>query len=144
MTTAARPATGRFVLAWLTAPPVGIVALAAALGLLLVLQGELEAGELATSVIRASGFLLLFGAPGAYLMELLIGLPSYGWLRRRGGIRPGPVLLIAGLTGALAFTLQWALVWGGGSAAGLALELLFGAVGGMVAGLWFWLVAFQR
>jgi hypothetical protein len=45
-------------------------------------------------------YVLLFGAPPAYLAMLIVGLPAYFLITRRGALKAWHVFVLGGLTGA--------------------------------------------
>jgi hypothetical protein len=87
-------------------------------------------------------FFLFFGAPVAYGLTALVAWPTYGALRRRRW-RPhlGPIIIGAGLLGAVALPLVWALFWGSLERLGFLSSL--GAVAGVAAGALFWFIGLR-
>ena len=123
--------------AGLTAPLVGIVVAAAIVPISDRSSGEAWA-RTATEIGRGFVFFAMFGAPGAYLLEVLLGRAAYLWMQRRGAITVGP-LLVAGVVGGILATLLPSVLMGAGFSFGpLA---IVGAAGGLAAAVWFWLVS---
>lgn len=131
---------GRFVAALATAPVIGIGALTVGTGLVLAAEGEY--GVEPAGFVHAFRFLLLFGAPAAYLAELIVALPLFRFLSRRRLLRPLPVIAAAALVGGLVFTLTWSAFWGAWKLDFTAGGMALGAWAGCVGGVWFWIVAF--
>ncbi len=134
----------RLVVAAITAPILGIATLAIAASLVAAAASEVSLQETVDGTPLAFGFLLLFGLPGAYLLEAIIGIPGYLWLRRSTPIQLLPVCVLAGVGGALAFAISWQVFWASGSVLGFAQSLVLGLPGGIVAGAWFWFVALKQ
>jgi hypothetical protein len=133
---------GRLGLAWLTTPLVAILALTGIASGYAVMSGELRLREWLGASGHALFFLTLFGAPIAYLIELLIGFPTYVLMRRHGGVRLAGVLGASVFAGMLGLAL---LVIGRSWQSGDTAAVIIGGGGcGSVAGLWFWWVAFAR
>jgi hypothetical protein len=131
---------GRFVAALVTAPVVGIAALTLGAGLVLAAAGEY--GVAPAGFVHAFRFLLLFGAPAAYLAEVVVALPLFRYLNRRRLLRPLRVIGAAALVGGLVFTLTWSAFWGAWRLDFAASGMALGAWAGCVGGAWFWMVAF--
>ena len=126
----------RLFLAWLTAPMVGIVALSVGMGIAGFLTGEEDALLAWTAV--GSQWLFFFGAPAAYGLELLVGLPTYRRLQRAERLRPRYVLPIAAALGLVALPVSWAFLFGTLSLGELLFTAPLGAAGGFIGGAWFW------
>jgi hypothetical protein len=120
----------RTLIAVLTAPVAGVLL---AWGILRLLAGSPGPGWL--------GFFLLFAVPVAYLLEAAVGIPLYRWMRRRNGVRALPVILSATAAGILAVLVPFAFIAEGLTAETLGLSFLFGGIGGLATGAWFWLVS---
>jgi hypothetical protein len=131
----------RLAWAWIAAPMAGILTVwlvVCAVGLPLYHPATLLAGL----GIMGRGLLvsLVFGIPVAYAAEAIIGIPAVHLLESRHWLRWPPLIAIAAVTGALAFTGAEALFlgewsWVSGS--------LVGGLGGGVAGAFLWLVGLR-
>jgi len=130
----------RLLLAGVTAPIVGILSLIP----LLMLWARVPPQDILGDALSAAGFLLGFGALGAYTLEVWIGIPAYRWLKRTGRLRLSSVTATAAFAGSLAFAGPLFLASDTPTLGYVALILVLGAVGGAVAGAWFWLVAFGK
>ena len=132
-----QPIDPRIPIACVTAPLVGILAVVAIS--YLPLWGSRNEEGFAFTL----GVFLLVGSPGAYLLEALIGTPVYRWMQRRNSITVGPVLLAGAVAGSLAYVIPPSLMafaeagvqWGE-----LGIPALTGAIGGLAAAGWFWLI----
>lgn len=128
------------ILAALVAPLVAVLVVYA-VGLLTFLILGAESVPLGAP-LHVAFFTFLFGAPIAYVVEGMVGIPAYRWFQARGRFSAAPIVLIGTVTGAVGVPLIWAAFWG---RAGLGWShALFGAVAGGTAALVFWLVAFGR
>ena len=132
----------RLIVAALLAPLIAIATVALLMSTYLAGGG----GTGWTDVPRYAGWfsfvLILFGAPSAYLLEGLIGVPAFFWLSATGRLRAPWVVLFAAAAGALAFPLQWAIAFGGWRLGDILLTTAFGATGGSVGGIAFWGIAY--
>jgi hypothetical protein len=129
-------------IAGLTAPFIGITAGFVVLGLWTKDPGD-SFGRAMPYFTSWLGGLLLFGVPVAYVLEAALGIPLYRWMHRRKAITAGPVLLTATAAGLLAVLLPLTFLGGDWSLETIQLSL-FGAVGGLVTGVWFWAVSGWR
>jgi hypothetical protein len=128
----------RLVTAMLTAPPVGTVLAFVSIVVLLDLTEDLGSRGLA-QLFRD---FMMFGSAVAYLVGGVVGIPAYRALRRRHRLGLGSIVLVAALSGVLAFLPV--LVGFTGSPRAFGGTTALGAVSGACAGAWFWLVAFGR
>ena len=135
------PEQARIPIAGLTAPIVGITVAA-------VVTSVPPLGEpTAESFTFKLGVLLLVGSPGAYVLEWAVGTPVYRWMRRRNAITLAPVLLAGSGAGILAWILPQALMTLGESGwewTEFGMASIVGAIGGLAAAAWFWLVYWWR
>jgi hypothetical protein len=128
----------RMVTAALTAPTVGTVLAFVSVVVLLDLTGDLGPRGIA----RFFGDFMMYGLAAAYLVGAAVGIPAYVALRRRHRLGFRSVVLVATLSGVLAFLPALAGFTGSPGAFGGTMAL--GAVSGACAGAWFWLLAFGR
>ncbi len=123
------------VIAGLTAPIVGIT-VAAVITSVPPLGGPTAEGF----TFKLSVFLVV-GTPGAYLLEAAFGTLVYRWMQRRNAITLAPVVLAGAAAGILAWLLPPSLMapgeWEWGE---LGITSIVGAIGGVAAAAWFWLV----
>jgi hypothetical protein len=126
------------VAAALTAPPVATVLAFVSIVVLLDLAGDLGSRGIA----RFFGDFMMYGSAVAYLAGALVGIPGYLTLRRRHRLGLRSVILVAALSGVVAFLPVLRVVTGSAGAFGAIMAV--GAVIGACAGAWFWLVAFGR
>ena len=125
----------RLILAGILAPLIGIAALAV---LLTALLSRTRSGAgLVRATFDGGFYLLFFGAPVAYVVELAVGLPTYLYLRARGRLTVLRITGAATLIGAELF-----LVASGAVASTAPRDWLvaacLGALAGAMAGLAFW------
>jgi hypothetical protein len=85
---------------------------------------------------------LLFGAPVAYSVAAIAGLPLVRWLQRRGQLRLATLITLGASAGAIAFGACWAVIWS------MRLPefpiVLVGAAAGSLAALVFWIIAVRQ
>ena len=99
----------------------------------------LPAGAAAFSL----SLVLLFGAPVAYVVAGVAGLPLVLWLQRRGQLRLPLLLAVGAGAGAVAFGVCWAVIWGGIKLPDLPVAVI-GAAAGCLAALVFWIIAVRQ
>lgn len=127
----------RLILASLTAPVVGIAVMVGLMSLTTVVGGRFTISEAVAGTRYALFYFLLFGLPVAYLVEAVVGIPAYRWLKRWDRLCLLPVTAVATTVGFLG--VGW---WGCGSASDLFLTCVLGIAMGAACGVSFWLVAF--
>jgi hypothetical protein len=127
----------RLIVAGLVAPPIGIAALAALIAALLT-PNRPGAGVV-QSAFDGGFYLLFFGAPIAYVLELAVGLPAYNYLRARSRLSLLMVTGVAAVMGVVLLLLASGAVTSGAPRDWLVAAGL-GAVAGTVSGLTFWAV----
>jgi hypothetical protein len=130
----------RTVAAFVLAPPAGLIAVVIAAQFVRPPAAE-HAWVGSAGWIGGRAVYVLLGVTGAYLVEIVLGVPLYQWLSHRG--RPSLRRMVAAgaVLGSLSLTIP-AAVWFGN----WGLELLLkagglGAVGGVAAVLGFWIVS---
>lgn len=131
----------RLAWAWAAAPLAGIVTVwvvICAVGFVLYRPATLLAGLGVVGAVLVVS--LLFGVPVAYAAEAIIGIPAVRLLESRHWLRLAPLIAIAAITGALAFTGAAALLlgewdWVSGG--------LVGGFAGAAAGACLWLVGLR-
>jgi hypothetical protein len=132
----------RVIAAAILSPLVGILALALIMGAGAALLNYGPWSEAVPGMLHASFFLALFGAPGAYLLEALVGVPAYSWLTHRGRLRPVWVIACGACAGTISFGVPFAAAFGVRQPTEVLALFLLGAAGGAVGGATFWLIAF--
>ena len=91
------------------------------------------------AVEEGTFYFLVVGWPLAFLTTLFIGAPLFAVLEARKRAVRSTVLLTAAVLGSVGFMIVWAVFENGFS--GALQSSLAGAVGGLVGGACFWLIA---
>jgi hypothetical protein len=132
----------RLILAALLAPLIAILAVVLLIAALVAGIGGLAWSEVPQGAASLSVFFLLFGAPGAYLLEGVVGVPAYYWLTATGRFRLSWVVLCATGAGAIAFSIPWAFAFSNWRPLDFLAYVAIGAAGGAVGGVAFWAIAY--
>ena len=138
------PVSGATLLAGIFAPVAGIMVTGLAMSFAFELPSEMVRVDAPfwSRLGHVLFFLLVYGLPGAYLLEAAIGIPVA--VRHRSRLSLTFVATIAGVAGSLAFVLLWYFFFDVSQAAGLLVLLLLGALGGVAAGILLWLADLRR
>ncbi|HSJ15960.1 MAG TPA: hypothetical protein VK939_16250 [Longimicrobiales bacterium] len=130
----------RLVRAAVAAPITAVLAIGVMLSAL-----DLVAWPTPVNWVAATGGIIavfmLYGAPVAFVIELLVGVPAYYLLRSRQRLAPVPIIIIGALAGGLTFTVVSAMILGSWEwvSAGM-----IGTVAGALAGAVFWRVGLHN
>ena len=84
------------------------------------------------AALEVLAFALALGLPLAYVATALLGLPCVLWLRARGRLASGPLLLVAAPLGSSAFVLGFAVL---DARLGFVAQLGIGAILGLAVAL---------
>lgn len=103
----------RIWVAVLVAPLAPVLALTISDAVIVVARGEPVVGALA-GITRVGLFVAALSLPVAYLIELLVALPLYHALRKRKGLGPWRVVIVAVAVGALVVPIMLPLFSEGG------------------------------
>jgi hypothetical protein len=127
--------TRRLALAAVVAPLVSVIIPALLIVIRAVLTLDLSPMETLALTQHSVFSFLLVGAPFAYLVAALAGVPAYLMLRRSDRLTAGWVIGIATVCGTVSMPIIWQWYTNGQSN---WMTLLLGSAAGFVAGALFW------
>lgn len=102
----------RILVAVVTRSAVGLLVFVLVAAAILAVSGALTAGDFVPVVAHGIFFFFWFGWPLALVITAAVAVPAFHFLRRRGWLTAGRVLMIGTVAGGIIIPLVWAALWG--------------------------------